>query len=410
MRLSQTVVCYQQYTAIITNISILLFEKAVTVGLVFFCEGIISRLLGVSLYGKWLYSINTIIVLSSIVLIAGSEVVVPALVRHPRLRWQILSSVFLFRFVFAFFSLAVALWYANFIVTDQDVRLMLIFLACALIFNEPFSVIANFYQARTQIGIVVAVRLAILFLRASLVSIAFWFSSYLIIYSTRAIEALFLAVALSCAIVWRGGRWHWHKKVSLVMLNRGAALWMPLMLMLIYMRLDRFFIEYYLGFEQLAMYGVASQILEQGALIIGIVVQSIAPRMLYGRRVKKIYSICFGMLSVALVLQFLGCLWLDDVVSLVFGQHYQPAAKLAIMMLPALSFLAIDNVLMQRLYRDKKYKLIMWKWLVLSIISMVNYWLWLSLLHSDEIYIIYVVNTSLMMFITMIIYSVRNTK
>ena len=163
MRLGLVVAFYREYAAIITNVSILLFEKMVTIGLVFFCEGVISHLLGVSLYGKWLYSLNAVILLSSVTLIAGSEVVVPALVRgHPHLRWKILSSVFIFRLLFALVALLVTLVYANFIVADQDVRLMLMLLALALIFNEPFSVIANYYQATTNIGIVVAIRLAIL--------------------------------------------------------------------------------------------------------------------------------------------------------------------------------------------------------------------------------------------------------
>ncbi|MGL6508995.1 oligosaccharide flippase family protein [Aeromonas hydrophila] len=291
MRLGQIVAFCREYAAIITNVSILLLEKMATIALVFFCEGVISNLLGVSLYGKWLYSLNAIILLSSVTLIAGSEVVVPALVRHPHLRWKILSSVFLFRQVFAFFALLATLCYANFIVTDQDVRLMLTLLAFSLIFNEPFSVIANFYQATTNIGIVVAIRLAVLLLRVLLVSVAVLYSSYLIIYSTRAIEAMLLAISLSCVIYFRGGIWDWHKKVAVVMLSRGGALWVPLILMLIYMRIDRFFIEHYLGYEQLAMYGVASQMLEQGVLVLGIVVQSIAPMMLYGRRVKK-YTQC----------------------------------------------------------------------------------------------------------------------
>ena len=50
MRLGLVVAFYREYAAIITNVSILLFEKMVTIGLVFFCEGVISHLLGVSLY------------------------------------------------------------------------------------------------------------------------------------------------------------------------------------------------------------------------------------------------------------------------------------------------------------------------------------------------------------------------
>ncbi|TNI17155.1 hypothetical protein CF132_20585 [Aeromonas dhakensis] len=287
---------------------------------------------------------------------------------------------------------------------------MLMLLALVLIFNEPFSVIANYYQATTNIGIVVAIRLAILLLRVVLVSLAFLFSSFFIIYSSRAIEALFLAISLSCVIYFSGGIWDWNKKVAVVMLSRGGALWVPLMLMLIYMRIDRFFIEHYLGYEQLAMYGVASQMLEQGVLVLGIVVQSIAPMMLYGRRVKKIHTVCLGLLLVACALQLMGWLWLHEIVNFIFGKHYEPAAELAIMMLPALYFFAVDSVLMQRLYRDKKYFLIMCKWLFLLIISIFNYWLLLKVFRSGDIYIVYIVNAFLMMAATMFIYFTNQYK
>lgn len=344
------------------------------------------------------------ILLSSVALIAGSEVVVPALVRHPRLRWKILTSVFVFRFFSAVLAFFIGILYAFIFVEDQYIKLMLILLTCSIIFNEPFSVIVNFYQAKTKIGVVVAIRLSVLLLRVILVCIAFSFSLVLIIYLTRVIEALFLAIALCYVIVYRGGVWDWHKTVSIVMLKRGCTLWIPLILMLIYMRIDRLFIEYYLGFEDLAMYGVASQMLEQAVLIISIVVQSIAPSMLYGRKVKDIRTVILYIILFTFLLQLLGWVCLKDIIVLIFGQHYHSAAALAKMMLPALSFLAIDSVLMQRLYRDRKYVLILSKWLVMSIISCFSYWAMLSVFRSNDVYIVYVTNAILMMVVTMFIY------
>ncbi|MGL6576989.1 hypothetical protein ACSZOE_07095 [Aeromonas hydrophila] len=52
-------------------------------------------------------------------------------------------------------------------------------------------------------------------------------------------------------------------------------------------------------------------------------------------------------------MQLVGWLWLHEIVYFIFGKDYELAAELAIMMLPALSFFAVDSVLMQRLYRDK---------------------------------------------------------
>lgn len=403
MLLAQALAFYKNHAAIIANIVFLLFEKAVAVGLVFFCEGVISHLLGISLYGKWLYSINLTILFSSFALIAGSEVVVPALVRHPRLHWKILTSVFILRFSSAFLAFFIGIFYAFFFVEDQDIKLMLTLLTCAVIFNEPFSVIANFYQAQTKIGVVVAFRLSVLLLRVLLVFIALSISSTLVIYSTRVMEALFLAIALCFLIISRGGIWDWDKTVSLIMLKRGIMLWIPLILMLIYMRLDRLFVEYYLGFEELATYGVANQILEQAVLIISIVVQSIAPIMLYGRKVKSIRTVILYILLFTFFLQLLGWVWLGDIILLIFGQHYQPAAALAKMMLPALSFMAVDSILMQRLYRDGKYILILFKWSFLSIVSFFNYWVLLSVFRSGEIYIVYVFNALLMMITTILL-------
>ncbi|MGL6462025.1 hypothetical protein [Aeromonas hydrophila] len=110
------------------------------------------------------------------------------------------------------------------------------------------------------------------------------------------------------------------------------------------------------------------------------------------------------MLLIACVLQLMGWLWLDDIVYFIFGKHYELAAELAIMMLPALSFFAVDSVFMQRLYRDKKYLLIMYKWLLLLIIGAFNYWLLLKVFRSGDIYIVYIVNAFLMMITTISIY------
>ena len=80
------------------------------------------------------------------------------------------------------------------------------------------------------------------------------------------------------------------------------------------------------------------------------------------------------------------------------------------MMLPALSFFAVDSVLMQRLYRDKKYFLIMCKWFFLLIISIFNYWLLLKVFRSGDIYIVYITNAFLMMAATMSIYFIHQYK
>lgn len=89
---------------IVINIIWLVLEKLYFIILVFLCEGLISRTLGVSDYGKWIYAINTIIIISSIALVAGSEVMVPALSKHKKIVGELLSSAFIIRMLGALTS------------------------------------------------------------------------------------------------------------------------------------------------------------------------------------------------------------------------------------------------------------------------------------------------------------------
>lgn len=64
---------------IVSNIFWLIAEKIITIILVFYVEGVIARLLSQPDYGKWIYSVNLVLLLSSLSLIVGAEVLVPTL-------------------------------------------------------------------------------------------------------------------------------------------------------------------------------------------------------------------------------------------------------------------------------------------------------------------------------------------
>ena len=64
---------------IIINIIALFFEKLITVALIFYSEGMIARLLTPEAYGQWIYSVNFILLLSSLALVIGSEISVVSL-------------------------------------------------------------------------------------------------------------------------------------------------------------------------------------------------------------------------------------------------------------------------------------------------------------------------------------------
>lgn len=381
---------------IIKNIIFLLLEKLLTVGLVFFSEGVISHFLGIEAYGKWIYSVNFIIILSSISLVASSEVIIPALSRCKSISSEIISSAFLIRLFFSIVIYLLANIYFYFFIADKDLQNMLMAISLILLFTEPFGVIINYYQARVKIGVISCARLIALMVRAGFISLVFIVPSNYFIYYSRFIEALFLSLLLFIIIHNSDFKFKISTSVFKLVLKRGLRMWLPLIIMLVYMRIDRFFVEYYLGFDHLAIYGISVQIIEQSFLLIGIIIQSIAPRLIYKKNNTPIYKIIILMLLISFLIQLFALLLLNPFIRLVFGPAYYGSIILTISMLPALNFYVIDTVLMQLIYRDLQYNLIIFKWLFMLLFSFLSYYLWLGLMEKTNIAPVFILNYAAM--------------
>ncbi|MDU3422221.1 MAG: hypothetical protein E7F43_10870, partial [Streptococcus sp.] len=129
---------------IFKNIIWLIIEKMYFVILVFLSEAMISRSLGVTDYGKWVYSVNWVVVVSSVALVAGSEVLIPALSRHKKIVNELISAAFLIRMIGALLAFIFIWTYAVFFVTDEEIKRILYCLSFVLLLNEPFGVVTNY--------------------------------------------------------------------------------------------------------------------------------------------------------------------------------------------------------------------------------------------------------------------------
>ncbi|EBU3773218.1 hypothetical protein LJP02_000652, partial [Salmonella enterica] len=83
------------------NIAWLIFEKLITLSLVFYSEGLITRTLSVEQYGQWIYALNLVTLISSVALISGAEITIPALSRNKKVISEIITSAFVIRALFA---------------------------------------------------------------------------------------------------------------------------------------------------------------------------------------------------------------------------------------------------------------------------------------------------------------------
>ncbi|MFB3632138.1 oligosaccharide flippase family protein [Escherichia coli] len=395
---------------VLLNIYWLMSEKILTVGLIFYAEGLIAKLLTKYQYGEWIYSLNLVTLISSLALIAGAEVAVPALSRNKSLTDEIITSLFKIRFFFALIAFLALNVYCVIFVEPSLLKKFIMMLSVIIILNEPFSVVINYYQSITKIKSIALLRLFSLGCRTFFIWLCYCLTLQAnLLALSRVIELFVLAISL--IFLWKYKKFRWKVKpgITKFLFIRGASLWPSLVLMYLYLRMDRFFVEHYLSFEVLAVYGIAVQLTEQTFVLVKMIIQSAAPRYVYARmnhanllrNIKKLILFNVIICSSISVLCFFV---LPLIVTSLFGENYQRAASLAINMLPALFFYSIDSVIMQYLYREKKSILILFKWGGGTILMFVSYYMYFDFFEMKALSIIYNLNYFCMMLLTITVF------
>lgn len=397
---------------IIFNILALFFEKLITVTLIFYSEGMIARLLSPNEYGQWIYSVNFILLLSSLTLVVGSEISVVALSRNKIIYKEIISNIFVIRILFSIIAILVALFYAKYFIDNPLIQEFIYVLSLFLLFAEPFGVITNYFQANIKILPVTIIRMLGLSIRVFVIYITFnYYKNLIILLSlSRIIEIIFIAFSLVFLFLFfkRDFRFLVNFNIARILLVRGAKLWPALIFMYLFQRLDRFFIEYYFSFNLLGQYGISVQLMEQGFLLLGIIVQSISPKLIYikgtQRKIQEnLLKLGIIITILALVFLSLGYIAIPYFIAFIYGDSYQLASDISRGMLFALFFFGIDTVITQYLYREKKSLYILIKWILMLIIMSISYYISYSIMKIDSLSAVYVINYVFMTFISIFI-------
>lgn len=397
---------------VVSNIFWLVVEKIITIILVFYVEGVIARLLSQQDYGKWIYSVNLVLLLSSLSLIVGAEVLVPTLSKHKKIADSLLFNTFIIRLLFGFFALFCTFIYANFFVSDVILKSFLGALALFLLLNEPFGVVTSYFQSKVNILPVTIVRIIALGVRALVATVTLkWALSIDYIPWSRVLESVTSAIGLSLLyIIYRGKiRFNFSKKISKILFYRGLLLWPSLMMMYFFQRIDRFFIEHYLSFDYLALYGISVQIIEQATLLFGMVVQSIAPIYIFNKmsdaeRFGKLNRIVMLMVGLSILSIIVGYFLIPLFIQLVYGKSYDGAIPITIGLLPSLLFFSIDTVLTQYFYAKNLGNKLIYKWIVMAIVTCISYWLCLGVLQFKSAVLVFNINYLIMLVITVILF------
>ncbi|MFW2177858.1 MULTISPECIES: oligosaccharide flippase family protein [unclassified Moraxella] len=394
------------------NVFWLICEKIITIILVFYVEGVISGLLSKADYGKWIYSINLVLLLGSLSLIVGAEVLVPTLSKYKKISQEIIFDTFIIRFFFGLLAYVATICYSNFFIDDTVLQGFLNILALVLLFNESFGVVTGYFQSKVNIFPVTIVRLIGLGFRALIVTIILKFGLEVsFIPWARVAETIVSAIGLFLLYYfYRGNLFSkFSKSIAKILFFRGLFLWPSLMMMYFFQRIDRFFVEHYLGFDYLAVYGISIQIIEQATLLFAMVIQSIAPIFIYQRvnskdRLNKLGIITILMLVLSVVSIIMGYFMIPLFVDIVYGEKYFGAISITIGLLPSLIFYSIDMVLTQYFYAENLGGKLIYKWILMALITCLSYWGGLGILGVKSAALIFNINYIIMLVITLILF------
>lgn len=397
---------------IIINIIALFFEKLITVALIFYSEGMIARLLTPEAYGQWIYSVNFILLLSSLALVIGSEISVVSLARNKSIYKEIISGTFLVRLLFSIIAMLAAILYAKFFTNDVLIKEFIYILSLYLLLAESFGVITNYFQANVKILPVTIIRISGLFIRVLVIYIFFnYYRDVMpLLPLSRVLEIIVIVCSLQCLFFVCKSNFKFiiNLHVIRILFLRGIKLWPALIFMYLFQRLDRFYIEYYFSFDVLGQYGIAVQLMEQGFLLLGIVVQSISPKLIYLKASQNeirgnLLKLLIVIFLVSVIFLILGYVLIPYFIFVVYGDNYSLASDISKGMLFAIIFFGIDTVITQYLYREKKSLYILLKWIAMSIIMSVSYYVAYSVVRIESLSIVYIINYILMSLISVII-------
>ncbi|MFL4411640.1 oligosaccharide flippase family protein [Citrobacter portucalensis] len=401
------------YNPVLNNIIWLILEKIVTLSLIFYSEGLIARSLTKELYGQWIYSLNLVTLLSSIALIAGAEVAVPTLSRNKKIRRELIASIFSVRLFFSIIAYIGVNVYTHFFINENSIRSFISVLAFIIILSEPISVIINYYQAIVSIKKIVLFRVLSLASRVLIVVISYnYHLDPEFIALSRVVEMLVLALLLG--YLWKVKKFGFrlNKKICKVIISRGVYFWPSLVLMYVYLRADRFFVEHYTSFTILALYGIAVQLTEQTFVLTKMIIQSVSPIYIFSKVSKNVLKknilrlICL-ILAVNSAIIIFSYLLLPTVVPFLFGNKYYGAVQFTLSMLPALLFYSIDSVLMQIIFREKMGGALLIKWGGGVVIMSLIYITYFQIYKGNDLALIYNINYFIMLLMTLFLFFIR---
>ncbi|WP_238587224.1 lipopolysaccharide biosynthesis protein [Cupriavidus sp. IDO] len=321
------------------NLAWMLIERGLQVAGGIGIVAMLARGMGPEGFAHFQYAQAVVYIAASLVLICGSEVIVPRLVANPDPTAQHRLLMHGFGLRFAAGVLAYLLIGGFMLASRQGPEFWVpsMILGLAVLLREPFGVITAWMQAHTRTRPNALVSLASLAVKAGCVALLFWLGVQSVPAYAAAIvlETALSSVLLGHYYLGRAPRTRVAMDATLIreLLNNGALFWVSFVLMMSSRRLDQLLLKPLVPLGEFGAYAASMQILDNYVVVATILCAGIAPIYVYAQPSlaqarRNIMKIVAGMTIVGAVGALAIALSAHWIVHLLYGSAFASAAGL----------------------------------------------------------------------------------
>ncbi len=322
---------------ILKNIGWLLIEKVFRIGLGVAVLSYLARYLGPGQFGLLNYAISFVALFSAFASLGLDTIVVRELSRRPEAEDVLLGTACVLKILGGFVAGMLCLTAIVFIHPEQEIVYSLVAVMLLGFIFQVFDVIdlwfqsqlQSFYSSVARIGaslFMVFVKIAMIYLGASLIAFAWAISLELLLVSISLIAA-YRATGKSVT------EWTASIKQAIQLLRDSWPLILSGLFIMIYMRMDQVMLAELFSEEEVGLYSVAVRLLEFWYIIPMIVASSTYPSIvsavhesgLFYQRLQRLYDVMVLLGYAAIVATTLTGSWF---IAILFGQEYRSAGPM----------------------------------------------------------------------------------
>lgn len=319
----------------------LLIDRTVRMGFGFLVSVALARLLGPSRFGTFVYATAMAALFQPLVSLGMERIVIRDLVRFKEDRSMLLGTATLLRFLGGGVGLAVLVgasaWSGA---LSGESRWVVTIIAAGNVFMAA-DVVDWAFQARGHFGLPVVIRVVVFILAASIrLFLAASGASLLLIADTVLGEFALVAILLGFAAL-RGkelplGSWSWNSGKAMHLLALSWPLLLAEIAIWVFQRLDLVMLQHFEPGRDVGWFASASRLTQAAQMIPVVAVQVLAPEAARTGSLKETLALTGRAMRVlamvAYAVTFATCFLASWLVPLLFGEAYDGAVRLVMIM------------------------------------------------------------------------------